>query len=262
MTEERKGLSEEAEATMEKVRKNVNAIAQNYFIDTEFDMVGRREVDPWKVIMASMSYMGRKNLVAVGDWGGGKTTMSQIISSVYSGLPMSLYAALQLQGHPDQTRDSMMSRLDIHETMTKGEKVIWQPTVLLPSVTLDEFNWLPAGKMSTVQEWIRNGLIEAYGEVWSGVDYDGEGIGPSKIPFTATVNFNGDGSYHMPPKMWDRFDLSLEFFLWFRDYNSFPFKPCIFEYWDEHFLMFSNHRRYSCDVSARYCTHEYFFIFP
>ncbi|GEM_PF-6708059 len=208
MTEERQGLSEEARATMEKINRNCQAIAQNYFIDTDFDRVGDVEVEPWKILMSSFSYMGRKNVVELGDWGGGKTTLAQIISAVYSGLPMDLFAALQLQGHPDQTKDTMMSRLDVHETIAKGEKVVWQPTVLLPSVTLDEFNWLPAGKMSTVQEWIREGMIEAYGEVWDGGDQGGEsGL---KIPFTATVNYNGDGSYNMPPKMWDRFDISME----------------------------------------------------
>ncbi|MBI4182186.1 MAG: AAA family ATPase [Candidatus Aenigmarchaeota archaeon] len=177
----------------------VNIIGEQYFIDPRTGQVDGEEVPYWNVLMGVATYLGNKNALLVGRPGTGKTTYGGVISSVVSGLPFDLFDFLKIQGHPDQTKDAMLARADIGRLAEEG--VVWQPSLYLPAMILDEINRLPPGKQSIIMEYIRTGSVEQLGKHFS----------RGKVPFFATMNYNGPGTYPLPPASVDRFGMSLEF---------------------------------------------------
>lgn len=174
-------------------------IGSRYFIDPDYEEVGDAVVRHWKILMGVFTYAARANAQLLGDPGFGKTTYANVIGSVMSGLPYDLLSSLQIQGHPDQTKDNMLSRADLGRLAEEG--VVWQASIFLPSLTFDEFNMLPPGKQAIVREYIRTGIVEHLGKVYS----DG------KPPFFATFNPDAEGVYPLTKATRDRFDISLEF---------------------------------------------------
>lgn len=182
-----------------KMTELVNTVADRYFIDPATEEVGGEAVEHWKILMGMFSYLGRRNSMLVGRPGTGKTTYSGVISSVISGLPFDLYDFLKIQGHPDQTKDTMLARADLGRLAEEG--VVWQASVYLPALTVDEINRLSPGKQAILLEYIRTGGIEHLGKYFT----------RGKIPFFATMNYDGAGTYPVPAPSLDRFDMSLEF---------------------------------------------------
>jgi MoxR-like ATPase len=177
----------------------VRVIGKKYFVDPLEERVGGREVKYWNVLMGVFTYIGRKNALLIGNPGTGKTTFASVISSAISGLPFDLFDNLKIVGHPEQTKDTMLARVDLGRLAEEG--VVWQPVVYLPSIIIDEINRLPPGKQSILLEFVRTGTVEHLGKYFS----------RDKPAFFATQNFDGPGTYPLPSPQLDRFDISLEF---------------------------------------------------
>lgn len=182
----RKGLSEV-----------INELTE-VFIDCSSDKVGRRSVEHWNTLLGVATYFGKRNALLVGNPGTGKTTYAAVISSLVSGLPFELFDTLKIQGHPDQTKDTMISRVDLGRLAEEG--VIWQASLYLPSMVIDEINRLSPGKQSILLEYIRTNVAEHLGKTFI----------RNKTPFFATMNYNGTGTYPLSEPALDRFDISLE----------------------------------------------------
>jgi len=182
-----------------KLDEIVKLIAEKYFVDLSSEKVGTKKVENWKVLMGAFSGISNRNTLLMGNPGSGKTTYSGVISSLLTGLPFDLYDFEKIQGHPDQTKDTMLARADLGRLHEEG--VVWQAAAHLPALTLDELNRLPPGKQSIFLEYIRTGAIEHLGKYFS----------RGKVPVFATMNYNGTGTYPVPAPSLDRFDISLEF---------------------------------------------------
>jgi len=196
------------------VREAVKEISSNYFEDHSKQRVKEDVVDNWNVLIGVFTYLGNKNAYLVGDPGTGKTTFACVVESILSGLPFDLLDALKQQGHPEQTKDTLLARADLGDLANEG--VVWQASDFLPAGILDEINRLPPGKQAISLEYIRTGLIEHLSRIFRDYDYIGLPDGgtkkiPRKKPFFATVNYNGAGTYPLPPAALDRFDINLEF---------------------------------------------------
>jgi MoxR-like ATPase len=182
----------------EQIDELVHTISE-YFVDPATQEIQGERIENWKILLGVLSYIGRKNTLLLGRPGSGKTTFSGVISATLSGLPYDIFDTLKVQGHPDQTKDTMLARADLGRLAEEG--VVWQQSLYLPSLTFDEFNRLPPGKQSIVMEYVREATVE----------HLGKHLRREKIPFFATMNYNGAGTYPLTPAMLDRFDISLEF---------------------------------------------------
>lgn len=154
----------------------------------------------WNLTMLMLGYEFKDNMLIVGEPGFGKTTTAKVISAVRSGIPLDVYAASQLQGFPEQTKEELVARLDYGKLETGAEKVIWQMGVGLWSVILDEFNRLPEGKQAVLLNWMQTGRVSYLNASYS----DG------KVPFYATTNHPDGANNIIIPAMCDRFAFSVE----------------------------------------------------
>jgi MoxR-like ATPase len=96
----------------------------------------------------------------------------------------------------------MLAHPHVGTLTTAGrEEVVWQNSLFLPQILIDEFNRLPEGKQSILQEFVRTGSVSHLNEVFSRED----------VAFAATVNEDDRGTYAVTPPNRDRFDVSIEF---------------------------------------------------
>src|SRR3989338_8949854 len=105
----------------------------------------------------SLSYLMDRNHLLIGDPGWGKTTLAQIISSRFSGIPFDLYESLTIEGHPGLFTEKWKARPD-YGLLNKGEeRVIWQGGFSLDTFIVDEINRVSYDVQDEMLEGIRTG---------------------------------------------------------------------------------------------------------
>jgi len=187
---------------MKKLVHNVETICNNYFLDlTELETAGAKPIEGWKIASMMLSAAMQKDMLILGEPGWGKTTATSIVSAATTGLPMDLFRNVLIRGHPEQSEEKMIARLDFGKLYNEGEHVIMQKQVYFPIITLDEFNRLPEGKQSEFLDCMATGIFS----------YLNENFYRGKKTFFATVNYSDGGNHKITPANLDRFHLSAEF---------------------------------------------------
>ncbi len=184
------------------LQRSIDCIGENFCVDPESREdreVAGKEVRHWSTTLLALSYVLDQSALIVGEPGFAKTTAAKAISSVLSGYPFDLYEAAQIQGHPDQTFETMIARLDFSR-LQREEKVIWLSSAYLPVCIVDEMNRLPAGKQTELLTAIETGR-------WN---YLNATFFKGKVPFIATANHPDDGNHIMIHPLRDRFSIHLE----------------------------------------------------
>ncbi|MBI2669412.1 AAA family ATPase [Candidatus Woesearchaeota archaeon] len=179
--------------------EDIALIGKDFFIDPECRTIGHKEIKHWNTTLLALSYVLDQNALIVGEPGFAKTTAAKVVASVLSGYPFDLYEAAQIQGHPDQTFETMLARLDFSK-LTTEERVIWLSGAYLPVCIVDEMNRLPAGKQDELLNIIETGRFT----------YLNATLYKGKMPFIATANHPDDGNHILIPPMRDRFAIHLE----------------------------------------------------
>ncbi|RLI74517.1 hypothetical protein DRO97_05795 [Archaeoglobales archaeon] len=171
-----------------------------YFGDETLE-IGSSCYNPLTLFGILISILNGKELV-FGEYGSGKTTSSERISSLMKGLPLEFVQAATIHSHPEQTEEKIKATLDLGVLEREGRELIrWKILPFSPVIIIDEINRLPVGKQSLI-------LNEVDRNVWS---YRGETlILDDNKSFFATINYQDIGTTKLIPPLLDRFDLAVE----------------------------------------------------
>jgi MoxR-like ATPase len=182
-----------------KLVGTVGSVGHLFFQDPEEKQIGAKTAEHWNISLLALANVLNENALILGEPGFGKTTLAKVMSSTMTGLPFDLYETAQIQGHPDQTFETMIARLDfskIHER----ESVIWLLSAYLDSRIVDEINRLPAGKQDELLNAMQTGRFS----------YLNSTFFKENTSFTATANHQDNGTNVMIPPLRDRFGIAIE----------------------------------------------------
>ncbi|MBU0727633.1 AAA family ATPase, partial [Patescibacteria group bacterium] len=135
-----------------------------------------------------------------GEYGLGKTTSAEYVSTLMDALPREVVLASEVKGHPEQTEEKMLARPDLGELNAGVEKVLWSYFVLNPTKILDEFNRLPPSKQNILLDGIDRGN-------WK---YLSELVQTGEFTLFATCNYEDLGNSALIEPVLDRFDIATE----------------------------------------------------
>ncbi|MBO8182735.1 MAG: hypothetical protein H0Z28_08085 [Archaeoglobus sp.] len=161
----------------------------------------RRSYNPLVLFTILTSLLNGRELI-FGDYGSGKTTSAERISSLTKAVPLEFIQASTIHGHPEQTEEKLKATLDLAALEKEGKEVIrWKLLPFSPAIIIDEINRLPVGKQSMI-------LNEVDRNIWS---YRGETlIFEEGKPFFGTINYQDAGTTLLIPPLLDRFDIAVE----------------------------------------------------
>lgn len=185
----------------EKIQNLYELVRDRFYLGDELLGVGDKSYMPVGLFGILSLIIGGKQLV-LGDYGSGKTSSSERISSLIKGLPLEFIQATTIHAHPEQTEEKMKATLDLGALEREGKEVVkWKITPFSPVVIIDEINRLPVGKQSIM-------LNEVDRNIWS---YRGETLMLNQPKtFFATINYQDIGATRLIPPLLDRFDIAIE----------------------------------------------------
>ncbi|MFW6128234.1 MAG: AAA family ATPase [Halobacteriota archaeon] len=185
----------------QKVKDLYEVITSRFYVGNEILRVGERRYEPVSLIGLFTLILDGRELV-FGEYGSGKTTSSERISSLLLGLPLQFVQATTIHGHPEQTEEKIKATLDLAALEKEGNEVVkWKVTPFSPAIIIDEINRLPVGKQNML-------LNEVDRNIWS---YRGETLFfPYDKSFFATINYQDTGATNLIPPLLDRFDVAVE----------------------------------------------------
>lgn len=185
----------------DEIRDIYELVRNKFYLGDETFEVGERRYEPVSLFGIITCILNGRELI-FGEYGSGKTTSSERISSLMKGLPLEFVQASTIHGHPEQTEEKMKATLDLGILEKEGKEVVrWKVSVFSPVLIIDEINRLPMGKQNMI-------LNEIDRNIWS---YRGETIVfKEDKTFFATVNYQDLGTTRMIPPLLDRFDIAIE----------------------------------------------------
>ena len=186
-------------ALRNKVYKGLEAISNYHYSECQGSVNDKHF--PVNPVLETLTYFLNKNCLLTGDPGWGKTTSAKIVTSVLSGVPYDLLDSTEIRGHPHLYEEKLTGRFDFHELTTKGEKVLWRPSFSMPSLIVDEANWIPYEGQAVILQGIETGR-------WLYMDHSFfEGKKPTYFAINKRPE-EGNGLWHA---LEDRVDISLPF---------------------------------------------------
>ncbi len=191
------------ESYKKELRKKIfdmaDFIAMSYYVSNPNMEIGERSTND--VIMYSlMTGLLNRNQLITGNYGLGKTTTAQAVSSLLFGFPIEFVEKGMIRGHPQLTEEKVFGRLDFSK-LSETEKVIFSTFAQTPSAKIiDEINRIPPGTQNMLLDCIESGNFL----------YLNESIDQDKMPFFATANYSDRGNTKLTPPLMDRFDVSVE----------------------------------------------------
>jgi MoxR-like ATPase len=183
----------------QKFLENYEFIKKNIYLCNSDLNIGKQKFNQALLFgMLSASLKGKT--LYVGEYGLGKTTLSETISSVMNSIPLSIISNSSIKGQPELSYEQMIGRPDLGLLNKGTEKVIWSNFVKLPSKVVDEINRIPESKQNILLTGMQSNSWNFLNETY---------VSESSSWF-ATANYKDSGNYSIIPPLLDRFDLCLE----------------------------------------------------
>jgi hypothetical protein len=195
------GRREAMVTVQDKLYRLYELVRDRFSLGDELLAVGDRRYFPVALFGILTLVLEGKELI-FGEYGSGKTSSSERISSLVRGLPLEFVQSTTIHAHPEQTEEKMKATLDLGALEREGREVVkWKVIPFSPVVAIDEINRLPVGKQNML-------LNEVDRNIWS---YRGETlILPQGKSFFATINYEDVGATKLIAPLLDRFDLAVE----------------------------------------------------
>lgn len=184
-----------------EIQRIYELIKNRFYLGDETFEVGDERYEPVALFGILTLILDGRELI-FGEYGSGKTSSSERISSLIKGLPLEFVQASTIHGHPEQTEEKIKATLDLGTLEREGKEVVkWKITPYSPMVIIDEINRLPVGKQSML-------LDEIDRNIWS---YRGQTLMiKGGKAFFATINYQDVGTTRLVPPLLDRFDVAVE----------------------------------------------------
>ncbi|MDD3175268.1 MAG: MoxR family ATPase [Candidatus Nanoarchaeia archaeon] len=199
MTYKNPELTKKLDSIREKVFSMHDYILGSYYVNMPNMKVGNEQVND-VALFSLMTGLLKKNQLILGNYGLGKTTTSEAVTSLLYKLPGEFVGRTIIQGHPQLTEEKIVGRLDFSK-LNETEKVIFSLFAQTPSAKIiDEINRIPEGTQNTMLGFVENGKFQYLNEV----------VTQPRHAFFATANYKDGGNTDLTPPMLDRFDVSVE----------------------------------------------------
>lgn len=160
------------------------------------------------VLYSVLSAILGKNILAIGDFGLGKTTLAESLNSLIYRIPLETSKASKLTGHSQLTEEKTTGRPHLGELLTKGEeKVRWSLFVLVyPAIKIvDELSRLPPKTQNILIHQVDRAEFSYLDKT---IFFSDEKLG--KPPFVATTNPEDVSISPISRAILDRFHISIE----------------------------------------------------
>ncbi len=139
----------------DKIYETLEGLSKYHYSDINSCVNGKHfSVNP---VLETLTYFLDANCLLTGDPGWGKTTSAKIITAMLSGLPYDLLDSTEIRGNPHLYEEKLTGRFDFHKLVAEGEKVIWRSSFSMPSLIIDEANWIPYEGQAVILQGIETG---------------------------------------------------------------------------------------------------------
>src|SRR3989344_5006089 len=167
-----------------------------YLCRSDMDVSGNKYNS--HLLLGLLTQLNNGTQIVYGPYGGGKTSSSMYLNSIFYGLPLKVIRSAVVRGNPGIAQEKSIARPDYGELNKGEEEVRWQKFCLIPPKIWDELPRTPEGVQSITLAGIEEGS-------WA---YLNQHIFEGRRPFYATANFADRGSYSIIPALMDRFDIA------------------------------------------------------
>ena len=147
-----------------------------------------------------LTSLNKGSILYVGEYGLGKTTLSETISSLIYSTPIDIIQASSIKGNPELSYEQMIGRPDLGELNKGNEQVIWSRFIYLEPKIVDEINRIPEHKQN----------ILLTGMETNNWQYLNSFVKTTPGPWFATKNYRDSGNNGIIPPLLDRFSVSVE----------------------------------------------------
>ncbi|MBW3020259.1 AAA family ATPase [Candidatus Woesearchaeota archaeon] len=183
----------------EKIKQMYNFISENLYLCMP-DMRVQGDNFNSTLIFEMLSCLNNGKQLLFGEYGLGKTTSAELVSSLIDCIPKEVVISSEIRGHPEQTEEKMIGRPDLGELNKGNESVLWNYFVMSNTKIIDEFNRLPPSKQNILIDGIDRGNWQYLSQL----------IQTGEFPLFATCNYEDSGNGALIEPILDRFDIATE----------------------------------------------------
>lgn len=182
-----------------KFFENYDFLKKNvYFCESDLDLDFKKVNS--SLFFGLLSGLSGKNCLFMGDYGLGKTKLSNALGAICSLTDEDEVANSSLKGHPDLSLENIVGRPDLGALNQGVEKVIWSSFVKSDIKIIDEINRIRESSQNILLSGVQS-------NTWS---YLNESLKGKKSALFATANYSDSGNNSIIPPLLDRFDIALE----------------------------------------------------